>query len=247
MALSPAPITHVSTSPPSIPDSRISRVRFWPWPSEFFRNRPSRNATMLKCSLTFTPSSFGLPIPSPRLSWTSCPGICVRVRPGIVTTAKCPGPLCQKMGVTHHPDGLLDHLRGHYPSFIAHTGPCARPASSQRLGLPLVHSVFAGCCEPLLVADPSRHYLCHPYGGARTPTTSCPSAAHTHFFADDGGLTPGDTRSAHENFPARRLPQGGNLSRLQSFDHLRAPPLARPPDRSHRGHMTGQPGRLHHA
>ena len=33
LVLSPAPIAHVSTSPPSIPDSRISRVRFWPWPS----------------------------------------------------------------------------------------------------------------------------------------------------------------------------------------------------------------------
>ena len=115
IGLIPAPLAHVSTSPPSIPDSRISRVRFWPWPSEFFRNRPSRNATMLKCSLTSTPSSFGLPIPSLRLSGTSYPGICVRVRPGIIATAKCPGPLCQKMGVIHLPDGLLDHLRGHYP------------------------------------------------------------------------------------------------------------------------------------
>ena len=166
---------------------------------------------MLKCSPTFTPPSFGLPIPSPRFPGRVNPGICVQVRPGVIAATECPGPLCQTVGVTRHLDGLSDHLRRHYPSFIAPTGPCARPASSQRLGSPLVRSVFAGCCEPLLVAGPSRHYLCHLCGGARTPTTSCPPAALAHFFAGDGGLTPGDTRSAHETIPARRLPQGGTF------------------------------------
>ncbi len=191
---------------------------------------------MLKCSPTSTPPSFGLPIPSPRFPGRVNPGICVQDRPGVIAATECPGPLCQMVGVTHHPNDLSDHLRGHYPSFIAPTGPCARPASSQRLGSPLVRSVFAGCCEPLLVAGPSRHYLCHLCKGARTPTPSCSPAALAHFFTGDGGLTPEETRSAHETIPAKRLPQGGNISGLQSFVHLRAPSLARPPDRTHRSH-----------
>ena len=115
----------------------------------------------------------------------------------------------------------------------------ASPCRAASKGLPssfVQLRTIAGSLELLCCARgaTSRHYLCHLCGGARTPTTSCPSAALAHFFADDGGLTLGETRSAHETIPARRLPQGGNLSRLQSFDHLRAPPLARPPDRSHR-------------
>ena len=111
----------------------------------------------------------------------------------------------------------------------------------------LARSVFAGCCEPLLVAGPSRHYLCHLCGGARTPTPSCPPVALAHFFTGDGGLTLGETRSAHETIPAKRLPQGGpfqGCSHSITFGllHLLGPQIAPTVAKK-----TRQPGRLRHA
>jgi hypothetical protein len=57
-----------------------------------------------------------------------------------------------------------------------------------------------------------------------------------------------------DGFGARNSPHmaasvGTSISRLQSFDHLRAPTLARPPDCSHRSGTlaAGRPGRSHHA
>jgi len=57
-----------------------------------------------------------------------------------------------------------------------------------------------------------------------------------------------------DGFDARIYPHtatsvGSPISRLQSFDHLRAPTLARPPGCSHRSsaNAAGQPGLSHHA
>ena len=57
-----------------------------------------------------------------------------------------------------------------------------------------------------------------------------------------------------DGFDARVSPHmaasvGTSISRLQSFDHLRAPTLARPPGCSHRSSTiaAGRPGRSHHA
>ena len=72
----------------------------------------------------------------------------------------------------------------------------------------LMKEVFAGCCRPLLVTGPSRHYLCNPCVGAWTHTPPCSSGAYTHFFPEDSGLTSRETRSAHENTPAMQLQQG---------------------------------------
>jgi len=93
--------------------------------------------------------------------------------------------------------------------------------------------VFAGCCQPLLLAGPSRHYLCNPYVGAWTHTPQCSSVARTHFFTEDTGLTSRETRSAHRK-PLSCDFNRERLSGLQSFDHLQAPTLARPPGRTHR-------------
>jgi len=125
---------------------------------------------MLKCSPTFTPPSFGLPIPSPRFPGRVNPGICVQVRPGVIAATECPGPLCQMVGVTHHPDDLSDHLRGHYPSFIAPTGPCVRPASSIAprvapcaLGLCRLLRAPAGCWSFPTLSLPSLWRCSDPY------------------------------------------------------------------------------------
>jgi hypothetical protein len=56
-------VVHVSTSPPAIPDGRLSRVRFWPrLCTPFFRNSPSCPLGGLSRSLTYAPprSSFAV-------------------------------------------------------------------------------------------------------------------------------------------------------------------------------------------
>ncbi len=63
-------------------------------------------------------------------------------------------------------------LRRSYPPFIAHTGSCARLESSFRLQLSLLRKVFAGCCQSLLGAGPSRRYLRNPCTGARSGNVS---------------------------------------------------------------------------
>lgn len=56
----------------------------------------------------------------------------------------------------------------------------------------------------------------------------------------------GNTFGTREN-PCKAISPGSVVSGLQSFAHVQAPPLARPPDRSHRSPQTGRPGRLPHA
>jgi hypothetical protein len=55
-----------------------------------------------------------------------------------------------------------------------------------------------------------------------------------------------NTFGTREN-PCKATSTGSAVSGLQSFADVQAPPLARPPDRSHRSPQTGRPGRLHHA
>ena len=115
---------------------------------------------------------------------------------------------------------ILRHIRGHYPSFIALTGSCARPNPSRRLQLSLIRQVFAGCRQSLLEDGPSRHYLCNPCVGAWTPTPQCSPGALARFFPGDNGLTSDVTGSAHQTFPAMQLQQGkvfrGCSSRLET-------------------------------
>ena len=130
--------------------------------------------------------------------------------------------------------GLASRLEGRYPLVVARTGSCARPSPSPRLRIPVVRAVFAGCRQSLLRDGPSRHYLRDPCVGARTST---PPRSQLHMSAS----SPGTSASPHRRRVRRaRLPPHGNfggdpISRLQSFDHLRAPTLARPPGCSHRG------------
>ena len=86
--------------------------------------------------------------------------------------------------------GLASRLEGRYPLVVAHTGSCARPSPSQRLRFVLGRWVFAGCHQSLLGDGPSRHYLCDPCAGARTPTPPRSPVARVRFFTEDAGLTP---------------------------------------------------------
>ncbi len=101
--------------------------------------------------------------------------------------------------------GVLHPVRGHYPSFIAHTNSCARPKPSCRLRLSLLRHVFAGCCQSLLGGGPSRRYLCNPCMGAWTPTPQRPFGAFTRFFPKGIGLTSEITGSARQTTVTMQL------------------------------------------
>jgi hypothetical protein len=137
--------------------------------------------------------------------------------------------------------GLESRLEGRYPLVVAHTGSCARPSPSPRLR-------YSRCTQGLCRSSPvpaggwpfptlSLRPLCRcsdPYPAALLGCT-CPFL--------DRGHRPHPTR---DGFGARIYPHmaasvGSRVSRLQSFDHLRAPALARPPDCSDRSaHAPGR-------
>ena len=155
---------------------------------------------------TYTQVFHGLPISSSqRAKHAYSSSVSGRTWP--VRNHRVPRAPLPCMGVTRVRDDFKSHLGRHYSSFIARTGSCVRPSPSHRLVF-LVRWVFAGCHQSLLGDGPSRHYLCNPYVGAWTHTPSCPPGASAHFFPESNGLTPRETRSAHETIPAMRLPQG---------------------------------------
>ena len=151
-------------------------------------------------------------------------------------------------GVPRHQGDLTDHLRGHYSSFIAHTGSCASPISSFLFRVLLIKKVFAGCCLPLLEVGPSRHYLCNPCVGDWTHTPPCSSGALTRFFPKDIGLTSRETRLAHKNTPAIATSAGspfrGCNHSTSSISHTHLAPRSLPPQRTS---YAERPGLLHHA
>ena len=61
-------------------------------------------------------------------------------------------------------------------------------------------------------------------------------------------IAQGARSSTHPNIPAKQFQRGVPISRLQSFTHVQAPTLARPPGCSHRRKfLPRRPGRLHRA
>ena len=146
----------------------------------------------------------------------------VRGRPG---PAKCPELLCPQVGVTSLWRGVMHHIRGHYPSFIAHTHSRARPKPSRRLQLSLIRRVFAGCRQSLLGDGPSRRYLRNPCMGAWTHTPQRLPGAFARFFPKSIGLTLVLRRSARQTPPALQLQQvtyfGAAVIPLCSGSHAR--------------------------
>ena len=106
---------------------------------------------------------------------------------------------------------VLHHVRRHYPSFIAHTGSCARPKPSCFLQPQLGQQVFAGCRRPLLGDGPSRRYLCNPYMVAWTLTPRRLFGAFTRFFPKNIGFTLDLRRSARRFTPTLQLQWGTNF------------------------------------
>lgn len=92
------------------------------------------------------------------------------------------------------------------PSSLIRThAPILQPLASFEF---LMKRVFAGCCRPLLVIEPSRHYPCNPCIGAWTHTPPSSSSACALFFLGDTGLASQETRLADGNSPAMQLLQG---------------------------------------
>ena len=136
-------------------------------------------------------------------------------------------------GVTRSRGDLQGRLRGHYSSFLAHTGSCVRPSPSRRLGGPS----YAGPCRlspvpaggwpfPTLSLQSLRRRL-DPYPAASLECT-CPFLPREH--------RPHATEDAFgtRNCPCNATSTGSRISGLQSFVYLQAPTLARPPDCIHR-------------
>ena len=92
--------------------------------------------------------------------------------------------------------GVARLLGRRYPTFVARIGSCAPPNPSNRLCLPLLRLVFAGCCKPLLVVGGSRRYLHILCAGAWTHTPPRSSGAVPVFSPEDIGLLPTRTGSA---------------------------------------------------
>ena len=141
-----------------------------------------------------------------------CPGkhffrLRVRVLPLPTRPPSVQSPFA-RFGCYPPPGAFIRHLKGHYPSLIAHTGSCANPFPSLPLWLFLVGIVFAGCCQSLLVNGSSRHYPHNPCVGAWTHTPPSSSSAYALFFLDDTGLASRETRLADGRSPAMQLLQG---------------------------------------
>ena len=113
-------------APRFIPDSRISRVRlatmaFLKQPSQY-RGSLSAGSHPPLTAVVYCLARDGILLSNLfrycALGWFPS------------NTAMCREPLCPKPGVTCFWHDALHHVRWRYPSFIAHTGSCARPNSS---------------------------------------------------------------------------------------------------------------------
>jgi hypothetical protein len=158
---------HVSTSPPAIPDSGFSPVRFWPWHvlcASSLSPRCLSAGTHTPRSCRFTHKL----VPTSRVSLYRR---CVRPLPWNRQVPRAPLPQrgvttlretyrISSAGIT--PPSLL--LRAHAPS------RCPPHAS----GLALARAVFAGCCQPLLGIGPSRLSAYQSFLACLDPYSGCP-------------------------------------------------------------------------
>jgi len=204
-------MVHGSASPPTIPDGRLSRVRFWPrLCTPFFSDSPSCPMGGLSRSLTYAPPRYSFAVPSSQLSRGRIPSSVSGVlwRSSGPPSAQSPfawdGRYPPTRVTQRSPQRALPLFPSSY-GLMRQTTVLPTPRWS------LGGGVCAGCRESLLDHGPSRHYLCHLCGGAWTHTPPCSSGAHTHFFPNDSGLTSRETRSAHGKIPARRFPQGAHF------------------------------------
>jgi hypothetical protein len=167
--------------------------------------------------------------------------LCVRVRAHLVA-AECPEPLCPGRalpapGRPRKPPGEALPPRRRSYGLMRQTIPLpAPPVHPWPLGLCRLSPVPAarwpfptlslrslrGCSDPYPAALP----------GCTYPLLHRGHRSHPNLDGFDARISPHMAASV-----------GASLSRLQSFDHLRAPALARPPGCSHRSGVNRQAAR----
>jgi hypothetical protein len=241
------PTGHVSQGPPTIPDGRISRVRFWPrLCTPFLRaGLPPRRETAVLAHPS--PQRGGVCIaPSPRRRHRRI-RLCVRVRTNCrghrVPRAPLPGAGVTRAGAASRPPGgALPPRRRSYGLMRQTTALPAPRLAPCAQGLCRLSPVPAGRWPFPTLSPRSLRRCSDPYPAALLGCT-CPLLHRGH-----------RSHPTLDGFDARIYPHtatsvGSPISRLQSFVYLRAPTLARPPDCSHRSSAdaAGRPGLSHHA
>ena len=142
--------SHISSGPPAIPESRISRFRFWPWhfPRDLSETGDAQALVRIRPNPFRFTSRLVLKLWLLRLTSLTILG-----PPSAQSSFACHQRYSWQGGVQHH-------LEGHCPFFIAPTSSCAKPAPSSGFVYPhLFPAVLAGRCEPLLGTGSSRRYL----------------------------------------------------------------------------------------
>jgi hypothetical protein len=198
-------MSHDSGSLPAIPDGRISRVRFWPWLARNFPvTTPSQESRGLSAG-SHAPLAFMVCL-VPRLAPDSV--VLPVQRPGTARSTRPPSTQSPFAWSGRYPfqgglQAASENVTSPSSLILAHAPDQIPPAASEFLA----RRVFAGCCQPLLGDGPSRHYLCDPCVGAWTHTPPRSPGALAHYFPEDIGLAPRETRSARGMISAMQLPQ----------------------------------------
>ena len=141
-------------------------------------------------------------MPGPQLLQLS-----VWLRPGLLEPPSAQSPFARP-GCYHGSGRPHGSPQRELPLFLRSYGLMRQTITLPAPRWSLGRRVFAGCHQSLLGDGPSRHYLCNPCVGAWTHTPPCLPGAIAHCFPGNAGLTPRETRSAHESIPARQFPQG---------------------------------------
>ena len=210
-----------------------------------FSGRAFPHGAKLRCWRTLRPNAVEFASPLRHDAGPAEPSSVSGCLPTVVAT-ECPEPLCPERalpapGRPREPPGgaLPPRLRSYGLMRQTTTLPAPR-LSPCAPGLCRFSPVPAGRWPfPTLSLRP----LCRcsdPYPAALLGC-ACP-------FLDQGHRPhPTGNGFGARNYPHMAASVGSRISRLQSFDHLRAPALARPPDCSDRSACTGPPGLSHHA
>ncbi len=231
-----AVLVHVSASPPLIPDGRVSRIRL---AAMACPKRTFPGTAKFRHSLAHTPCIHGYTSRSTPSEVVTAIWLSVQT----VFPVRCPpsteSPFARRRCYLLR-NGFQHRFSRRYPTFIAHTGSCARPNASRRTQLSLLRRVLAGCHEPLLAVGPSRRYSVNLSLGARTPTPVGDCGALARFFPQSHRPSPRYDRVGFPTISRTATPVRGSISGLQPFDNLRALRFARHPGRSYHVTITQQ-------
>ena len=200
----------------------------------------------------YTPATVGLPA-----------GLVLDFRsPGCPSSESGPGPEppsaqspFARLGSYPRRRDVQHLVGGRYPSFLAHTGSCARPKSSLPISFSLYGrslQVAVSPCWKLALPDVISTVCVKapgpiPRRAPDDPVRLDVLATAWTLRSQDIGLASVLKSSARENLPAMQLPQGGSFRGCSHSLMFRLLYSLGPPVAPTTVLSTGQPGRLHHA